>query len=482
MMFKEKRLHPATVFFNLLHVLRQFALPIIIGFFTFQGKSLIYFLLALAALCIVIVIFSSISWYRFTYQVEDDQLKVEHGVLIRKKRFISKSRIQSIDLTASVFHRIFKLVTVKIETAGGGEEAEAVLKAVTLKEGELLREELKREKVANEETFHDENITNNPSDKISIGRLFIAGSTSGSIGVLLAILAGGFSQIEQFIPEHIYDDTFKWVISLSIILIVSLTFVSLVVLWVLGIAGTMIKYGDFTITKSDDDLFITRGLLEKKQLTIPLSRIQGVGIRESLIRQPMGYATVFVEVAGGSLDKGEDFSTVLFPILKVNEIESFLDKYLPEYKASQEELRPLPKRSMVYYLIRTCLPALVIMGGVLFVFPQFILIPVILLLVSFYLGYLKYKDGGFYLNGNRITVRFRGLSRTTMRMFNRRIQSLEVKQHKLHQIQGLATISFSILGMLGAGKHYTLKELDNKDATQIFDWYSNRKEPRTKLR
>ncbi|MFP3489650.1 PH domain-containing protein, partial [Staphylococcus sp. SIMBA_130] len=89
-----------------------------------------------------------------------------------------------------------------------------------------------------------------------------------------------------------------------------LAIVVLLVFWLLGIAGTMIKYGKFAITKVGDELFITRGLLEKKQITIPLKRIQAVGIAESVIRQPFGFVTVFVEVAGGALDSGEDFSTV----------------------------------------------------------------------------------------------------------------------------------------------------------------------------
>src|SRR5699024_1341853 len=100
----------------------------------------------------------------------------------------------------------------------------------------------------------------------------------------------------------------------------------LIVLWLFGIAGTMIKYGNFTIINRGDELFITRGLLEKKQITIPLNRIQAVGIQESMIRQPLGYGTIFAEVAGGALEKGEDFSTVLFPMIKRSEIEPFLQE------------------------------------------------------------------------------------------------------------------------------------------------------------
>src|SRR5699024_6653828 len=238
--------------------------------------------------------FSIASWYRFTYRVEEDELRIEHGIFIRKQRDISKNRIQSIDLTQSVIHRIFKLVKVKIETASSGQGAEAAVKAVSREEGELS------------DFSSEEEQTTYPSDTITTKRLFLAGTTSGSIGVLLALAAVFFSQIEQFIPEDFFDETLKWVVGLSLIFIIGLVSIVLLVLYVLGIAGTMIKYGKFTITKNKDELFITRGLLEKKQITIPLKRIQAVGIEESLLRQPFGFATVFVEVAGGSLEKNED--------------------------------------------------------------------------------------------------------------------------------------------------------------------------------
>src|SRR5699024_2557968 len=99
-----------------------------------------------------------------------------------------------------------------------------------------------------------------------------------------------------YIPRQFYDHTLEYLIVLSIVIIIGLVFVVLFILCLLGIAGTMIKYGHFTITKREDELFITRVLLEKKQLTIPLRRIQAVGIEESIIRQPLGYVHQACEI------------------------------------------------------------------------------------------------------------------------------------------------------------------------------------------
>ncbi|MUK89722.1 PH domain-containing protein [Ornithinibacillus sp. L9] len=471
-MSKPHRLHPATILFNFIRTIRESIFLIILGFITFKGESFLYFSLVLSALVVLFITISVLSWYRFTYRIVEDELRIEYGIFIRKKRFISKNRIQSIDLTAGVIHRLFKLVKVQIETAGSGMNAEASLKAVTLQDGEQIRRELKSVRST---SIEESEIEEYPSQKISKKRLFIAGSTSGSIGVMLAIAAFGFSELEQFIPDDFYNNTYEWVIGLGLAIIVFLVMVILLMLWLLGIAGTMIKYGNFTITKHEDELFITRGLLEKKQITIPLKRIQAVGMQESVIRQPLGFVTVYAEVAGGSLDQGEEFSTVLFPILKANEVEGFLEKFLPTHKPTNKQLQPLPKRARKFYVLRSIVPFVILAGVAIYFYPQFSWVPIVLLVGSLYLGLLRYKDGGILTEDKRLTVRFRVLNKNTVIIFHKRIQAFEKKQHKIQKFNRLATISLSIVGKLGVGKHYKLKDLDESNTDVLADWYSYRK-------
>jgi len=475
-MSNTRRMHPAAIFFDLVKSLREMVFLFVLGFITFREQGFLYFLMVALFIILLMIIFKTIAWYRFTYSVEENELRIEYGIFIRRKRYISKNRIQSIDLTAGVIHRIFKLVKVQIETAGSGAEAEGSLRAVTLQEGERLRDELKQ-KAAYEETKTDietEEEKTEPSFTISFKRLFLAGSTSSSIGIILAFFLVAFSELEQFIPEEIYSDALGWIIGLSIILLVIFIVFVLIILWLLGIAGTMIKYGNFTITNRKDELFITRGLLEKKQITVPLKRIQAIGIQESIIRQPLGYATIFAEVAGGSQEKGEEFSTVLFPIIKKTEIEDFLQEILPEYAKQPEEWETLPKKAGKYYLFRSMLPFILIGTGIIYFLPTFSWVAILLFIVSFVLGWLRYKDGGFAQSGNKLLVRYRTLSKITMMIYHRRIQAFEKKQHLWHRRENLAMMELSIIGKLGIGKHYRLKEMKESDTNQLSDWYSYR--------
>ena len=471
-MSDEKRLHPAAILFNFIKVIKEALFAIILGFITFRDESFFYFILIASVLLALFIIYSIVSWYRYTYRIEDDELRIEYGILVRKKRFISTNRIHSINLTSGVIHRIFKLTKVEIETAGTGTGSEASLAAVTLLEGEQLREELKREKAV-ESLAEDVDEKKFPTRKITFKRLFVAGTTSGSIGIIAAIFAFVFSELEQFIPDHFYESTIEWIVGLSIILMIILGGLLLIILWLVGIAGTMIKYGNFTITKNENELFITRGLLEKKQITIPLTRIQAVGMEESVIRQPLGYVTVFAEVAGGSMEKGEEFSTVLFPILKKDEAEEFLQEFLPDYANHSDTITPLPKRALKFYLFRAMLPVIIPLAGVWYFFPQFTWIPAIFLIGTFVLGYLCFKDAGYDLNDSRLTIRYRRVSKMTMFIYHKRVQAFEKKQHKLHIKQRLASLKLSIIAGMG-GKHFHIKELEERDADLLSDWYSYR--------
>ncbi|WP_245975475.1 PH domain-containing protein [Oceanobacillus chungangensis] len=471
MMSKEQRLHPAAILFNLMKGLKEMVFLIILGFFTFRDSGLLYYILAIVAIIVLGLVSSFLSWYRYTYRIENEELCIEYGVFIRKKRFISKNRIQSIDLTQGVLHRIFKLTKVQIETAGSGDGAEASLQAVKFAEGERLQNELKNGITVVIEQNDDE--PEHPTSTISFKRLFLAGSTSGSLGIILAILGGGLSEIEQFIPEQFFETTVQWIIGLSIFFIAGLAFLVLIIVWLVGIAGTMIKYGNFTITKHHEELFITRGLLEKKQITIPLKRIQAIGIEESILRQPLGYVTVFAEVAGGTSGKGEDAATVLFPIMKQEEVASFLAEFLPDYAIKEEEWTGLPKRALKYYLLRSSIFFLLASIAVFYFFPKFSLLPVLLLLVFIYLGHLRYKDAGYQVKGEQLLLRYRLFSKKTMIMYHNRIQSFEKKQHIVHRKQKLGNMHVSIIGKMG-GAHFYLKEFDVESIDHLSDWYSYR--------
>src|SRR5690606_18797558 len=65
--------------------------------------------------------------------------RIEQGVFLRKKRYIPFERIQSISISQGIVQRIFGLVKLNVETAGGGlGETEAELTAITREEAKRI--------------------------------------------------------------------------------------------------------------------------------------------------------------------------------------------------------------------------------------------------------------------------------------------------------------------------------------------------------
>src|SRR5699024_295363 len=71
----------------------------------------------------------------------------------------------------------------------------------------------------------------------------------------------------------------------------------------------------FTVQLEDEDLIITRGLLEKKRATVPLKRVQSIRIVENPFRQLFGYAAVIIDNPGGEIS-GDGARIKLMPLVK----------------------------------------------------------------------------------------------------------------------------------------------------------------------
>ncbi|MFC4401893.1 PH domain-containing protein [Gracilibacillus xinjiangensis] len=479
-MSEPKRLHPVAMIFSVIKSIRQSVfglLPMII--LAVGNNAWLYIVIGVIVFSAFIIIGSVLSWLRYTYQLEEDQIKIEQGILIRKKRTISKHRIQSIDLSQNILHRILGLTKVQIETAGSDQNIDASLHAVTMEEGKKLHDQLKYKKktvgngVSGSKDSLEEKEKEYPSESITPKALFLAGSTSGAFGVILGLFGLAFSQVESFIPDQFYNQASSWLFAQALQVLIMLAIITLIILWGLGIIATIVQHWNFKITRYEKELFITRGLLEKKQSTIPLKRIQAIGIKESIIRQPLGLATLYVEIASGEVGDKTQTNTLLYPLIKKQQVEEFLTKLLPEYNYKQMDWIKLPKRALPYYLFRNMILPFLATIGTFFFLREWIIIPIVVILLAGILSIFQFHTIGYRIDGEHLFIQDRLFSRDTIIVKHKRLQSFQKKQHILHRKQQLATVDTAILNKY-VGRHFVLRELELKDVDKIADWYSYR--------
>ena len=474
------RLHPAALVINALKSIRRLvsasALPGIFILFS-QGLSPLTIALVLLGAVVLVVlaaIWGFLSWRATTYGVVGGAFRLRQGVLQKSERTIPLEHVQSVDTVQGVVQRIFGVYEVRVETAGGGStEPDASLPALARGATEALRREIEGARKAPVDA--EEETGPEVLRRLSTRDLLIAGATSGQIGVALSLLAVGSQVFDEFLSETFLRNLVESVAPNALILALILVPVVALVAWLLAIAGTVLSYFGFTLSRDGDFLYIKRGLLERREATIPLGRIQAVRVSEGILRQPFGLASLRVESAGYGESAG--VSAVMFPLLPRREVQALLRAAAPEF-AVAPPLNPLPRRALRRYVFRATVPALVLAVAA-------ILVPLLVFDVAFGLsalalvplfalyGWLQFRDAGWALAENRLVVRSRSLARVTAVAPRRRLQSRSILQSPFQRRLRLATFETRVASGAG-GSALEVTDLDSGDAGHLTEALSAR--------
>lgn len=470
-MSEPRRLHPVGIVLRALRQLRELAIPALLpvlvtllreGFDPANLHRASWVLVLPAGVLVFAVLYGILAWYRHTYWVMGDELRVEQGILSRRQRIIPIERIQAVDISHGVLQRLLGVVKVEIQTAGGT-SPEVVLTAVSARAAEELRLALRRH-VAMAAVGTTE--SSSAVRRLSTQDLLLAGATSGRAGVALSLIGSIMSQFDEAIPWEKVPLLPDRLGGTGIVLAIAVFVVALA--WLLSVSGMVLAHAGFSLRRDGETLLIERGLLERRVASLPIDRIQAVRIVEGLFRQPFGLVELRVESAAYGLRAGE--STVLFPLLRRREVLPFLRAFLPEY-AVEANLSPLPARARRRYALRLDLMWLALAGAILLLwltFPAGILglsLPVAAVL----LGLWQYRDAGWAVVGESLVLCWRTLSRATAIVPRRRVQMAEVISSPFQRRARLAT--FAVRVTSGAsGRAFALRHLDAHDAAALLTW------------
>ncbi|WP_102693748.1 PH domain-containing protein [Rummeliibacillus pycnus] len=484
---KINHLHPVTVAISFFSSLKNFVIPIAVilggkGFHYSLNPNNPHFIgtlisggCVLLVLC-TILIMSIIKWRKFVYWFEKEELRIEHGVFVKKKRYIPFERIQSLNYKEGILHRPFKLVKVSIETAADNKgEAEADLIAITREQATMIEIEMKNAKQHEDHSKQINNFNQIEQKKkrsiihqMSTKDLLILATTSSGIGVVFSGLAAIISQFDDWIPyEHIYGE-FQNFIKFGVLMIGIVTLIVLMISWLLSVAITFVNNYGFVVEKEEDKLFVSKGLLEKKSITIPMKRIQGIRIVENPFRQFFGYATIVIESAGSSGEK-DDKKIVMLPIVKKQQGLMVLKKLFPEMDWDFQ-LQRAPKKALFRYILKHVYWLIPIATLVTcFTFPYglwlFLLLPFVVLL-----GVWQHRSAGYAIRNGQLTITYRGISQTTFVTVKKRIQSISLSQSYFAKRKNLATVSVHIMsgtfGSVAEIKHFDIVKME-----EVFNWY-----------
>jgi putative membrane protein len=461
-----RRLHPAGIAVLGVGSLRDLALPLGIAFATtlFGGgggqpvsRAVVY--AAIGA--VVAVIAGYVRWTTTRWSVGDGTIRLRTGVLSEKETDIPLGRVQAIDTVHGPLQRLFGVRGVQVQTAGGGREGEITLPAVSPGDVELLRAALSRRgapaAVAERAPLAER--------RLGGRRLLVAALTAGQVGVLLPLLAAVPQLAEEvwgndlesagregmrIVPESMLE----WILAGAGLLVLA---------WLFSTADAVLAFAGFTIARDEDRLRVRRGLLARREATVPVARVQAVRVVEGLLRRPFGLATVRAEVAGYAKEAAA--AQTLFPLLRRSEVQPFLAELLPELADTIDGLQGAPRRALRRYVLPPTALWLTVGGVACVIVPGAAPWPLLAALPAAALGAARWRAAGWRIEDRRVAVRFRRLARTTVLAPAARLQQHGVRQTVLQRRARLADVDVRV----GAGTRGLVRHLDARVAGSVFD-------------
>ncbi len=478
----DRRLHRSAIGAEALDGLRQLALPILIVSVLgggLSGEALVRAIgFGLAGLVFSVVV-AAVQWQSTTWRLDADSVRLRRGVLSESITTIPLERVQAVDTVRGPVQRLFGAVELHVQSAGGGKAGEIVLKAVAPREAEELREAVRvasGEAVAGED--HDAQLGASPERpaglavppaaspvraawRLRTGPLLVAALTSGSLGVLLPVVAAGSQVVDDVLgreeAERLLPDTLTEVAVLAGGVLLSA--------WVLSVLGTVVAFAGFAAAREGERLRIRRGIVERREASVPVARVHAVRVIESPLREPLGFAQVRVETAGYA-DEPATAQTLL-PLVRRREVAAVLADLLPELELPPEALTRLeapPRRALRRQLAGPVVLALLTAAALTAAFGAPGAAAFTLVVPAAALGVARHRAAGWRLDAaGRVVLRSRRFARTTSVADARRLQAVRSSATALQRRAELATLRVDV----SSGRALRVEDLDQRTVDDL---------------
>ena len=302
-----RRLQPTSPAFNIVRHARSLLAPGIAVLFV-GGDS---WQLWLMLLFVPSAIFEIVRFFTFRYTLGDDQIVTSMAFIGRTERSVRYGRIQNVESVQSLFHRLFGVTEVRVETGAGG-KPEVVLRVVPVGEVERIRERVFAGSPARTPGSGEQAGTDSPpieEPRVELLRLrgldFVRLGMITMRGLVLVAIAMGLAwEFKLFDKLAVARDWVLHQLRATSDIGVGLTAGAVVLLLASALIGgsvlwALLRFGGFRLSRQGDDFRIESGLLTRIGATVPRRRIQLVRLTESFQHRRFERAAISVETAGG---------------------------------------------------------------------------------------------------------------------------------------------------------------------------------------
>lgn len=443
-----QRLHPASLLFNLGSIFRRFLIPGLLAFWVgSRGDNYEIWAMVFAAPA---MLYSLVKYVSLRYRFGEGELIIREGILVRNERHIPYQRIQNIDTSRNIIHRIFGVVDVVIHSASGA-KPEAVLSVLTQRAADAMRQRVFAGRHDKAPAAHHRP-AEAPADSavapktpptervIARARIFdlvLFGIISNRGTVALAAVTGLMWQFDLWPSWDSIENRAEsllgvshWTLSHAALIVVGGVLAVVIGLRALSVAWTILTLYDFSLIQNDDELRTRFGLLTQHAMTIPRHRIQLIDIEATLLHRLFRRVAVRARTAGAS--HGEQSGTRrdwLMPILRARDVPRFVGMVQPELEFESVDWLAIDPRARRRILVKTLAIAVIIAGGISAVwYPWgFLAFPPLIAWAILY-AHLKVKYTAYGMTDRAVWFRTGWLYRTWRAVRYNKIQAVSIAE------------------------------------------------------
>lgn len=460
---EERRLHPATLALavprlgrNSLNLLPAIAAIGVTGQWEWVAPAILLFiLLSLGA--------ALISWLRFSWRVDADDIAITSGVLSRNHRTIPFDRIQDVNIEQGLIARALGLAKVTLETGGGSSsDDEGALDSIALEDATALRDHIRAHRslgiasapaeAATEAARPAPDLAGQLLVTMTPARLLLAGLFNFSLAII-AVLFGVLQTFDDILPFDPFEpqvwidfaDRFgleQWVMAHQWLTALGGLAALLLLGMLTGIVRMVMTNWDFRLERTERGFRRTRGLTTRTDVVIPAARVQGAVVSSGFISRRLGWHSLALQsLASDGKDQADH---VVAPFATLGEIDAILGELGLERAGLEEaphrrddmwqSVHPVAGTGWVVMAAITLAIALaalagaadVIAGGGRFSPAAVAAVPLALTLLFLLLGWLDWRAHRWTFDGRLLHIVSGALTRKHHVLPARNVQSADI--------------------------------------------------------
>lgn len=280
------------------------------------------------------LIYILLDWWLTTFKLDQQQLTKRSGIFVRKTQQAPIAQLEHVTVKKQWFHRLTNTVACSYQLVDAKEE---------------LKIEMIAEKKINDlqtkplpQSMHVD-IIFQPT------RMQLVKASFTSLRFLLAIpfLASIYSRIDHFIHLEQYTATFIENVMTNSIWLISTIAVYVAISLLCALVFTFIKFGRDQVIKDENQLVIRKGMINESKVTMSLSNITGIEVRQSFLKRLLGLAEIRLQFKSRDVNELQS----VYPYFEYEQAIAFVNTHFPKFTIYSEQ-DSLTKISLIPRIFR----------------------------------------------------------------------------------------------------------------------------------